>query len=153
MALIALVVALVSIWFGAGLLNRSLETRLVNEVLFEWQRLGQGFAAGGGHWPEFKGSNHVVYMRALMERMRRQGLVSPQQARTLSFAPRLERMGSKDEQLFLLLLPGRMVIFGLSDNTFARIDGQVDGASGPARGDFTGRPSSDGNQMIGYWQL
>lgn len=153
MAIIALGVALISIWFGAGLLGRSQETRLIKEVLFEWQRLGQHFAAGGGHWPEFKGNNHVVYMEALLKQMGRQGVISSRQMRRLSFAPRLKRLGRADEQLFILLLPGRLVIFGLAAKTFARIDHLVDGASDPMHGDFTGRPASDGNQMIGYWRL
>jgi len=153
MALIALLVALISIWFGGGLLDRSQETRLVKEVLFEWERLGRSFSARGGAWPVFEGSHHVAYMRELLARMGRQGLISPHKVRTLSFAPRLRRAGRSDETLFILLLPGRMVIFGLSAQTFDRIDRQVDGASDPGRGDFTGRQASDGNQMIGYWQL
>lgn len=152
-AIIALFVALISIWFGAGLLDRSLETRLIKGVLFEWQRLGQSFAARGAPWPEFKGNNHVAYMEALLKEMRHQGLISPRQGRRLSYTHRLKRMGRANERLFLLLLPGRLVIFGLPAKTFARIDNQVDGVFDPVRGDFTGRPASDGNQMIGYWRL
>jgi hypothetical protein len=152
-AFMALSVALISIWFGAGLLDRSLETRLIKDVLFEWQRLGQRFAAGGAPWPEFTGNNHVAYMEALLKKMRHQGLVSTRQVRRLSFAPRLKRMGRPDERLFLLLLPGRLVIFGLPTETFARIDNRVDGVFDPARGDFTGRAASDDNRMIGYWRL
>jgi hypothetical protein len=153
MALIGLGLALISIWFGAGLLNRSLETRLIREVLFEWQGLGQHFTAGGGRWPEFKGNNHVAYMEALLKQMGRQGVISSRQMGRLSFAPRLKRLGRADEQLFILLLPGRLVVFGLTAKTFARIDHLVDGACDPRRGDFTGRSASDGNQMIGYWRL
>jgi hypothetical protein len=152
-AVIALCAALIAVWFGAGLLDRGYKTRLIKDVLFEWQRLGQSYAAGGAPWPAFTGNNHVAYMEALLTEMRRQGLVSPRQARRLSFAPRLKRIGRADERLFLLLLPGRLVIFGLAPQTFARIDQLVDGRFDPARGDFTGRPSSDDNQMIGYWRL
>jgi uncharacterized protein (DUF58 family) len=152
-ALFALAAALISIWFGAGLLDRSLETRLIKEVLFEWQRLGQRFSVEGANWPEFKGNNHVVYMEALLKQMQHQGQVSPRQARQLSYTPRLKRMGRTDERLFLLLLPGRLVIFGLPKETFARIDNRVDGVFDPARGDFTGRPASDSTKMIGYWRL
>jgi hypothetical protein len=150
---ILLVVALISIWLGSGLVNHSLETRLVREVLFEWQRLGQRFGSGGGPWPNFEGNNHVAYMQELLSKMRHEGLISPQKARRLAYAPRLKRIGRPDERLFVLLLPGRMVVFGLSQRSFARIDRQVDGANDPARGRFTGRRASDGNQMIGYWQL
>jgi hypothetical protein len=146
-------IALITTWFGSGLVNHSLETRLVREVLFEWQRLGQRFGAEGGPWPVFEGNNHVAYMVELSSRMRTQGLLTPQQHDRLAFAPRLKRIGRPDERLFLLLLPGRMVVFGLSAKSFARIDMQVDGAHDPARGHFTGRRASDGNQMIGYWQI
>jgi hypothetical protein len=146
-------IALITIWFGSSLINHSLETRLVREVLFEWRRLGQRFGAEGGPWPAFQGNNHVAYMEELLARMRAQGLLTPRQHDRLAFAPRLKRIGEPDERLFLLLLPGRMVVFGLSAERFARIDTQVDGAPDPARGQFTGHRSSDGNQMIGYWQL
>ena len=152
-AAILLMVALITIGFGSRLINHSLEARLFQEVLFEWQRLGQRFGAGGGAWPAFEGHNHVAYMRALKRRMRQQGIVSPEKAHRLEFRPQLKRIGRPDEQLFVLLLPGRMVIFGLSPTTFARIDAQVDGASDPGRGLFTGTSASNGNQMIGYWQL
>jgi hypothetical protein len=148
-----MVVALISLWFGGGLINRSLETRLIREVLFDWQRLGQRYAAGGGPWPVFEGNNHVAYMQELIARMRDQGLISPRKARRLAFAPRLKRIGRPDEGLFVLLLPGRMVIFGLSQASYARIDTRVDGAHDPARGRFTGRRATNGNQMIGHWQL
>jgi hypothetical protein len=91
-------------------------------------------------------------MEALLKKMRHQGLLSSREAGRLSFAPRLKRIGRTDEQLFLLLLPERLVIFGLPRATFARIDKQVDGVYDPARGDFVGRPASDGNKMIGYWR-
>ncbi len=148
-----LFIALISTWFGGGLIRRSQETHLVREVLFEWQRFGQGFNARGGGWPVFKGSNHVAYMQELVKRMGRLGLISPQQMQRIGFTPRLKHLWRADEQLFLLLLPGRMVIFGLSAQTYAYIDGQVDGVNDPARGKFTGRPAVDENRMIGYWQL
>lgn len=150
---VALFIALISIWFGDGLINRSQETRFVKEVLFEWQRFGQGFNARGGVWPVFEGSNHVAYMQELVKRMGHLGVVSPQRLQRIGFTPRLKRLWRADEQLFLLLLQGRMVIFGMSAQTYARIDGQVDGVNDPARGNFTGRPAVDENQMIGYWQL
>ncbi len=153
MAIVALGVALMSIWFGLALIHRSIENRLIREVLFEWRRLGQTYAARGGRWPVFDGSNHAVYMRELQARLQREGLISLRRARRLSFAPRVARIGRRDERLFLLLLPGRMVVFGLTARTFARIDRQVDGAEDPARGSFTGRPASDGHHMIGNWQL
>lgn len=152
-AAITLLIAVVTIGFGSRVINHSLEARMVREVLFEWQRLGQRFGAGGGAWPTFEGHNHVAYMRALKQRMRQQGLLSPGKAHRLAFRPRLKRIGKPDEQLFILLLPGRMVIFGLSPTTFARIDAQVDGASDPGRGHFTGSSASNGNQMIGNWRL
>jgi hypothetical protein len=148
-----LVVVLICLWFGSGLVNRSLETHLIQEVFFDWQRLGQRYHKGGGRWPVFKGNNHVTYMEELITSMRDQGFISPRKARRLAFAPRLKRIGRPDERLFILLLPGRMVVFGLSEESYARIDRQVDGAHDPARGSFTGRPASNGNQMIGYWQL
>lgn len=150
---VVVVMAVVVVWFGARLVERSLETRLIQDVLFEWQRLGQSYHAQGETWPLFEGSNHVAYMQALVERMQRLGLLSPQQSRQVDFSPRLKHFWREDERLFILLLPGRLVVFGLAAQTYARIDQQVDGVNDPARGSFTGRQAADKNQMIGYWQL
>lgn len=150
---IMVLVGLAAVWFGGRLMNRGLETRFIQDVLFGWQRLGQSYNAHGDAWPLFEGNNHVAYMQALVKRMHRLGLVSPQQSRQVTFSPRLKRLWRDDERLFILLLPGRLVVFGLSAQTYARIDRQVDGVNDPARGSFTGRPAADENQMIGYWQL
>jgi len=70
-----------------------------------------------------------------------------------SFIYRMNKIGSTDEQLFLLCFANRIIVYGMSKETFERVDNFVDGKISAEKGFFTGYPSKDKKTYIGLLKL
>ena len=142
-----------TIWAGFGLINRVMEVRLLNSYLLRWEVCLTTFSAQQGQWPNFSGHNHVAYMDGLTRAMTRLGILPPTSNTAAPYRYHLVKFGSADEELFVLGLRDRMVIFGLSDQSMQQLDRLVDGQSGLNSGRLTGRPATQQGAYIGQWRL
>ena len=66
---------------------------------------------------------------------------------------RLKKTGAAEEQIFLLCFSDKIILYGLSEKTFGKIDAMVDETPNERAGSFTGRRSTDGTTYIGVWTL
>ena len=148
-----LMAAALTIWGGFGLINRVMEVRLLNSYLLRWEACLTAFSAQQGQWPIFSGHNHVAYMDGLTHAMARLGIRPPTSNTAAPYRYHLVKFGSADEDLFVLGLHDRMVIFGLSDHSMQRLDRLVDGRAGLNSGRITGRPATLQGAYIGQWRL
>lgn len=144
---------LLTLWTGLSLMNAFLETKFYKDFLMRWELASQRYNKEGGQWPHFSDSNHVAYMDHLMQSMANEGTPPPASNTQRAYVYRLKRWGWPEERIFLLCFSNRMVLYGLSEKTFMKMDQWMDGKMPKQQGRFTGERSRDGVSYIGVFQL
>lgn len=145
--------AILVLWAGVKLISHSLETKFYKDFLLKWELSVQRHNREGGPWPHFSGDNHVQYMDRLIQLMRDNGASPPKSNTKRAYVYRLNRLGSPEEDLFLLCFSNRIVIYGMSEKTFVKMDKFIDGRADHEGGRFAGRSSKDGATYVGVLQL
>jgi hypothetical protein len=142
-----------TLWAGIGLINASLEARLHKDFLLKWEVALQRFNQEGGRWPDFSGANHVAYMDRLIEFMGAKGTPPPLSNTRRAYIYRLKRWGWPEEDVFLLCFSNRMILYGISERTFMKMDQWMDAKAAQDKGRFTGQRSQDGVSYVGVVKL
>jgi hypothetical protein len=145
-------VALV-LWTAFELINRGLEIRLFKDYLLRWEVCLTEYGGRQGQWPVFSGDNHRDYMDHLIAGMTHLGIAPPASNAETAYRYRMEKFGGADENIFVLCLPDRMVIFGLSKQSLLHIERLVDQHVDLSSGRITGRPGKEPGTYIGQWRL
>ncbi len=151
-ALYILLMCLVT-WAGFRIVNYALETRFYKDFLIEWEIAVKDYSLNGGSWPLFKGNNHIEYMDSLVSLMKASDIPPPHSNTKRPFVYRLRKIGPAEEQIFLLCFSDKIILYGLSEETFRKIDGMVDDTPDETAGAFTGRRGKEGTAYIGVWKL
>ena len=146
--LIALVV-----WGGSRLINYSLDSKFYKDFLLQWESSLSSYSVKSGIWPDFSGGNHVEYMDNLSQLMERVDISPPKSNTGHSYVYRIEKIGKEQDDIFILGFSSRIFLYGISKDTFKRIDRFVDGEVDKKKGFFTGFLSKDGRTYIGVWRL
>jgi hypothetical protein len=142
-----------ALWAGTKLINNSLDSKFHKDFLLKWEVVLRTFNQQGGTWPRFSGGNHILYMEKLIRLMQSKGLPPPDSNAGHPFVYLLDKIGAPEEKIFILCFPQRIILYGISAETFARLDKSIDGKTDPKRGMFKGRQSKDGRTYIGVWQI
>lgn len=150
--LYACVMALAS-WGGIRLINYSLDSKFYRDFLLKWDISISNYSREIGDWPIFTGSNHLKYMEKLTRSLKRSSFPAPKSNTNRSFIYRMNKIGSTDERLFLLCFANRIIVYGMSKETFERVDNFVDGKISAEKGFFAGYPSKDKKTYIGLLKL
>lgn len=140
-------------WGGARTINYTLESRFYKDFLMKWDVAIMSHSAKKGMWPHFSGSNHVEYMDNLVSMMSRNGVTPPKSNTKRSYVYRLKKIGPPAEDVFLLCFPDKITLYGISADTFIRIDTFIDGKHNENAGRFTGRSGKKGKTFIGLLRL
>jgi len=152
LVLYAGIIALV-LWGGSRIINYSLDSKFYKDFLLQWEASLRSYSAKIGIWPHFSGSNHIEYMDNLTRLMGRSDTLPPQSNTGRSYVYRIKKIGREEEDIFLLCFSNRIILYGISKDTFIKIDRFVDEEPGKDKGLFTGRLSKDGKTYIGLWRL
>lgn len=150
---IYVLVILLTFWAGFRLLNHGFELRFFKAYVLQWETRLNAFNAKQGIWPVFNGSNHRQYMESLSARMTQFGISLPRSNTQEVYRYRIEHFGGRSEEIFILSLHDRMVLFGLSGKTLGRLDQLIDGLSDLTRGRVSGRLGKSGETYIGQVRL
>ena len=146
-------VALITIWAGFRLINQGLESRFLKDYLLKWEVSIRAYSAQQGQWPGFTGSNHVDYMNRLTHAMKTAGVPLPKSNTDVTYRYRMAPFGTEDEDIFVLCLHNRLVLYGLSRKTLNWLDRSVDRHSDLEHGRVSGYPSKTAKTHIGMWRL
>jgi len=146
-------IAIVVLWAGTTLINHSLETKFYKDFLLEWEVALQRYKSEGGRWPEFSGDNQVLYMDRLTQWMANKGMSPPLSNTERDYVYRLKRLGWPHERIFFLCFSHGMLLYGISEKTFRKLDRWIDGEADETKGLFTGRRGKDGIAYVGALQL
>ncbi len=142
-----------ALWAGIKLTNHCLDTKFYKDFFVPWDLALYKYNMEGGLWPQFSGGNHVEYMDRLAQRMQEKGIPPPSSNTERAYVYRLRRLVYPKERIFLLCFSHKMVLYGMSEKTFAKMDAWIDGEVNDKKGLFTGRQSKDGMTYIGALQL
>ena len=140
-------------WTGSGLINRGLDIRLFKDYLLGWEICLTEYSDRQGQWPVFRGDNHTAYMDRLVAGMTYLGISPPASNTTAAYRYRIKKFGRADENIFVLCLPDRMVIFGLSKQSLLQIERLVDRHVDLNAGRITGHAGKEPGAYIGQWRL
>ena len=146
--LIALVV-----WGGSRLINYSLDSKFYKDFLLQWETSLRSYAVKSGIWPHFSGSNHLEYMNNLSRLIERADISLPKSNTGRSYIYRIKKIGKEQNNIFILCFFNRIILYGISKDTFTRIDRFVDGELSKEKGFFTGYLSKDESTYVGLWRL
>lgn len=142
-----------ALWAGTKLINNSLDTKFHKDFLLKWEEVLRTFNQQGGTWPRFSGGNHIQYMEKLIRLLQSKGLQPPDSNAGHPYVYLLDKIGAPEEEIFLCCFPQRIILYGISAETFARLDKSIDGSINPERGMFKGRRSRDDLTYIGLWKI
>ena len=140
-------------WSGFGVVNYALATMFYKDYLVEWEVAVKDYSLNAGSWPLFTGSNHTDYMDSLVSLMKASDIPPPRSNTKRPYVYRLRRIGPAEEQIFLLCFSDKIILYGLSEETFRKIDVMVDNTPDESAGAFTGRRGKGGTVYIGVWNL
>ncbi len=141
----------VAFWAGVKALDYFADYRFYRGFLEHWRRGFLEYSASGHPWPEFGGWNHAEYMNNLVTAMGREIAFQPPEGDRVAYKYHLRKQQEQSQDIFLLALPGRMVIYGLSPTTAKRVDAMVDGHGDLTRGDFTASLTTTETSMTATW--
>ncbi|MBW1730363.1 MAG: hypothetical protein JRH08_01340 [Deltaproteobacteria bacterium] len=143
----------VVVWAGTALINHALESKFYKDFLVKWEIAAQRYRSVSGTWPIFDGTNHVRYMEGLVDYMKSKGIQLPRSNTKAPYTYVLDRIGFKKEDIFILCLSDRIIIYGLSQRTFEKADQYIDGSADPKRGRLRGKISKAGSTIIALWRI
>jgi hypothetical protein len=140
-------------WGGVRIINSALESRFYKDFLLKWDVAVTSYSVKRGQWPPFSGSNHIEYMDNLVAAMTTSSVVTPISNTKRPYVYSLKKIGPSEENIFVLCFPDRIILYGISERTFMRIDTFIDGTPDEKSGRFIGHLSTDGRTFIGLWRL
>jgi hypothetical protein len=145
-----------ALWAGTALINHSLDLKFYKDFVLKWEVALCAYSQKGGPWPHFSGGNHVQYMDQLSSLMSNIALsppLAPASNTNRPYVYRLDKIGYPQEDIFLLCFSHKIILYGVSAETFARLDSRVDGKIDTENGLLTARPGKDGHTYVGQWQI
>jgi len=141
------------VWGGSRLINYSLDSKFYKDFLLQWEISLRSYSVKSGIWPHFSGSNHLEYMNNLNRLIERADISLPKSNTGRSYIYRIKKIGKEQNNIFILCFFNRIILYGISKDTFTRIDRFVDGELSKEKGFFTGYLSKDGRTYVGLWRL
>jgi hypothetical protein len=149
--LLYVILTLAVLWGGVKAIDYFADYHFYRGFLENWRRGFVEYSASGHPWPQFDGWNHAEYMNNLVGAMGRKIGFRPPEGDQLPYKYHLQKQQEETQKIFLLVRPGRMVIYGLSPTTAKRVDAMVDGHSDLTRGDFTASLTETETSMTATW--
>ncbi len=146
-------IAAMTLLAGEKILNNYVDSKFYNEFLLRWEVTLRSYEASGGGWPEFNGSNHVEYMDNLTALMDKGEFPPPRLKWDRPYVYRINKMGESPDDIFILVFYRRIIIYGIREKTFNRMDVFIDGAVDKEGGRLTGSLGSDRETYIADWRL
>lgn len=146
-------IAVIIIWFGFRMVNHAWEVRFFKDYLLRWEVSLDEFEAHQGVWPVFSGGNHGEYMDGLTAQLSRAGIPLPRSNTSKAYRYRIEGFGREKEDIFVMVLQDRLLLYGINAKTLTYLERSVDGQVDFEHGRISGRVGKNNNTYIGQWRL
>lgn len=149
-----IILALIVLFAGQKLIHYSKSLKFYNNYLSHWEMALIHANAKDIIFPEFSGTNHVQYMENLIKLMKKQSIRIPQSNTRQPYVYQIPETGNFSHQtIFVLCFEKKIILYGLSQTTFSRIDNIIDGTDGITTGKFKGKLQKDNIHYAGIWNI
>lgn len=146
-------VALLVVMGAHRLTDYTLDLVFYRDYLVPWEVSLMAWRQKQIDWKTDDGHDPLAYMQNLVLQMQAKGLQPPQSNTPRAYVYRLKRFGAHARQILLVYKESHILLYGLPQSCFDRLDRFIDGQSDPAGGEFTGRWSSDQMTRIAQWHI
>lgn len=147
-----LLIGAVILWFGFRMINHGWEIRFFKDYLLRWEVSLEDFEVHQGIWPVFSGGNHATYMEGLMAQFSRAGVAPPRSNTSRAYCYLIDGLWREKEDIFVLVLRDRLLLYGISAGTLKYLDRAVDGRNDLDHGRIRGWKGKNKTTYIGQWQ-
>jgi hypothetical protein len=147
-------VSLIVMNAGVKLLQYASCLKFYTRFVLKWEHTLTLLASKEAILPHFSGSNHVDYMEQLTLLLKKKGIPVPESNTQSPYIYRLSKVGQeKNEDIFLLGMEQKIVLFGLSKPTFNMLDKKIDHTVDDKNGNFKGTQHKKSETYTGVWAL
>lgn len=138
--LLYLFVAFCTIFIGVKFINHSIDSKFCINFLSEWEITCKKSISVGVKWPSYNPGQKKLYMKQYVESCQSAGIKLPESNTNYSYIYEINKIGAQKQPVFVLCLPSKIVIFGLSETTIERTDNFIDKKTNFTTGNFTAFP-------------
>lgn len=139
---------------GIKFVNSSKRVFFYYNYLLKWENALTRVLAMEVKLPQFKGNNHMEYMKNLTVLMGKESIEVPVSNTKHPYIYKIsEKWPSLRQDIFLLFLENRVILYGLSKKIFHMLDKKIDGKIDKKSGNFMGQLQKNGINYVGIWKL
>ncbi len=150
---IYLVLAVIAVWGGGKVINYAVDFGFYRDFLMPWEVRLMEMRHRSLRIPTFEREHPMAHMASIVEVMKANGMPLPHSNTEHAFVYRLSRFGGEKSNVLLVFNGRKIMIYGLPEATFRRLDRFVDGRVDANEGAFTGQLSNDRVTYIGAWKF
>ncbi len=149
-----LFLALIVLAAGQKAIRYSKDLKFYNGYLLNWEIAMTRTCADTFIFPVFSGKNHIQYMDNLVKLMDKQSIRIPESNTKRPYIYQISKTDDVNLQpIFLLCFEKKIILYGLSQTTFFRLDKFIDGAFDANNGKFKGQLQKDNIHYDGIWNI
>lgn len=144
---------MIPIWAGTNLVNLALDQAFISKFVFGWERVVLRLQEQEPQLPPMQDLQLVAAMVSLEKLAGQHGIELPDTNTVHSFAYNLNKLAQEEQKIFLVFDQGRIVIYGLRQQTLQRIDRRIDGSADLSGGHFQAIQGKNNETYTGIWKL
>jgi hypothetical protein len=151
---IYLIMTLIVLGAGFKLINHSAKVHFYYDYLLKWESALTRLFSKDIELPHFSGENHIEYMNKLVKLMKNTSIEVPQSNTHRPYVYQISEKGLSERQnIFLLCLEKKIILYGLPKTIFNMLDNNIDGQLDNKTGKFKGKLQKDKKHYAAIWEL
>ena len=147
------VLSLAVLMAGFKILNHAARFDFYSDYLLKWENAVTRLFAQDIILPDFTGSNHVEYMDKVVKLLQKTAIEVPKSNTSRPYIYQRSKIELSQQEIFLLCLDKKIILYGLSKTTLNMIDKKVDGTVDNKKGSFKGALLKNNKDYAGIWKL
>ncbi len=146
--------SLLVLWAGFKIINYSIRLNYYTNYLLQWEIALTRLFAKNIKPPDFTNNNHIEYMENIVKLLKKNSIEIPLSNTTRPYLYKIfEKGSSQPQEIFLLCLEKKIILYGLSKTTLDMLDKTIDGTIDNKDGDFKVKLLKSNKNYAGIWKL
>ena len=141
------------IWVGGKAINLTIDYIFISKFVLGWKQVVLSLQEKEPQLPLMKNQQLVASMVRIEELAEEHGIELPETNTDRSFAHHLKKLGQSEQRVFLIFDRGRIILYGLRQQTLQRIDKHIDGSIDLNSGNFLAIRGKTSETYTGIWKL
>ncbi len=141
------------IWAGGKAINLAIDYIFISKFVLGWKQVVLSLQEKESQLPLIENHQLVASMVRIEKMAEGHGIELPETNTDRSFAHYLSKIAQPEQQVFLIVDQGRIIIYGLRQQTLQRIDKHIDGMNDLNSGSFLASQGKVSETYTGIWNL